>query len=119
MKETYYYQAKERILRNREIYRLHAVEGMRSTAIAEKVGISLRGVYRAFAIFERENPLEAEAMKKQGKSVTPEDYQKLLEEISSLKKDLSQERLRADFYEEMVAFGKEVYGIDLKKAGTK
>ena len=29
------------------------------------------------------------------------------------------ERLRADFYEEMVAFGKEVYGIDLKKAGTK
>lgn len=119
MKEKYYYQAKERILRNREIYRLHAVDGMRSTAIAEKVGISLTGVYRAFAIFERENPLEVEAMKKQGKSVTPEDYQKLLEEISSLKKDLSQERLRADFYEEMVAFGKEVYGIDLKKAGTK
>ena len=26
---------------------------------------------------------------------------------------------RADFYEEMVDFGKEVYGIDLKKAGTK
>lgn len=58
-------------------------------------------------------------MKKQGKAVTPEDYQKLLEELSSLKKELSQERLRADFYEEMVAFGKEVYGIDLKKAGTK
>ena len=36
-----------------------------------------------------------------------------------MKKQLSQERLRADFYEEMVAFGKEVYGIDLKKAGTK
>ena len=28
---------------------------------------------------------------------------------------LKKERLRADFYEEMVAFGKEVYGIDLKK----
>ena len=25
------------------------------------------------------------------------------------------QKLRADFYEEMVAFGKEVYGIDLKK----
>lgn len=36
-----------------------------------------------------------------------------------LRKLLSQEKLRADFYEEMVAFGKEVYGIDLKKAGTK
>ena len=58
-------------------------------------------------------------MKKQGKDVTEEDYKKLLNEISSLKKDLAQERLRADFYEEMVAFGKEVYGIDLKKAGTK
>ena len=36
-----------------------------------------------------------------------------------LKKQVKSERLRADFYEEMVAFGKEVYGIDLKKAGTK
>ena len=44
---------------------------------------------------------------------------KLREEIAILKKDLTRERLRADFYEEMVAFGKEVYGIDLKKAGTK
>ena len=58
-------------------------------------------------------------MKKQGKEITPDDYKKLLREISELKKQLSQERLRADFYEEMVAFGKEVYGIDLKKAGTK
>ena len=58
-------------------------------------------------------------MNKQGKNVTPEDYKELLKEISELKKSLAQERLRADFYEEMVAFGKEVYGIDLKKAGTK
>lgn len=58
-------------------------------------------------------------MKKQGKNVTPEDYKELLKEISELKKNLAQERLRADFYEEMVAFGKEVYGIDLKKGGTK
>ena len=28
-------------------------------------------------------------------------------------------RCITDFYEEMVAFGKEVYGIDLKKVGTK
>ncbi|MFR8354377.1 MAG: hypothetical protein ACLVEJ_00815 [Parabacteroides sp.] len=36
-------------------------------------------------------------MKKQGKEVTEEDYKKLLGEIASLKKDLTQERLRADF----------------------
>ena len=66
-----------------------------------------------------DNPLEAELMKKQGKDVTPEDYKKLLEELSSLKKALAEERLRADFYQEMVAYGEEVYGIKLKKAGTK
>ena len=38
---------------------------------------------------------------------------------SSLKKALAEERLRADFYQEMVAYGEEVYGIKLKKAGTK
>lgn len=58
-------------------------------------------------------------MKKQGKEIIPEDYKKLLQEMAELKKQLKSERLRADFYEEMVAFGKEVYGIDLKKAGTK
>ena len=53
-------------------------------------------------------------MKKQ-KEVTPADYTNLKREISQLKASLKREKLRADFYEEMVAFGKEVYGIDLKK----
>ena len=54
-------------------------------------------------------------MKKRGKDLTPEDYKKLREEIAILRKDLTRERLRTDFYEEMIAFGKEFYGIDLKK----
>jgi hypothetical protein len=58
-------------------------------------------------------------MKKKRKDVTPDEYQKLLEKVSTLESELKREKLRADFYEEMVAFGKEVYGIDLKKAGTK
>ena len=58
-------------------------------------------------------------MTKKGKDITPEDYAKLKKEIMELKAQLSKESLRADFYEEMVKFGKEVYGIDLKKAGTK
>ena len=58
-------------------------------------------------------------MKKKKDEVMPEDYQKLLSEVSTLKAELRREKLRADFYEEMVAFGKEVDGIDLKKAGTK
>ena len=58
-------------------------------------------------------------MKKKRDEVTPDEYEKLLGELSTLKAELKREKLRADFYEEMVAFGKEVYGIDLKKAGTK
>ena len=56
---------------------------------------------------------------KKRKDVTPSDYKKLQDEIVRLRSELKRERLRGDFYEEMVAFGKEVYGIDLKKAGTK
>lgn len=58
-------------------------------------------------------------MKKIETAITPDDYKNLQTEIARLQSELKREKLRADFYEEMVAFGKEVYGIDLKKAGTK
>ena len=119
MRTKTYQEEKERQKLYHEIYRLRVVEGLEVSCIQKKLGVSRSRVYSGLSIFERDNPQEAAMMKKQGKDVTEEDYKKLLNEISSLKKDLAQERLRADFYEEMVAFGKEVYGIDLKKAGTK
>ena len=94
--------------------------GHRSVStLSQENGLSRRTIYRWIRTFEAENPQMAEQMKKQGKEITPDDYKKLLQEISELKKSLAHEKLRADFYEEMVAFGKEVYGIDLKKTGTK
>ena len=74
---------------------------------------------RILRTFASENPEMADKMAKQGKDVTPSDYEELLKKVSELESKLKHEKLRADFYEEMVAFGKEVYGIDLKKAGTK
>lgn len=56
---------------------------------------------------------------KKRKDVTPDDYKRLQAENARLQSELKRERLRADFYEEMVSFGKDVYGIDLKKAGTR
>lgn len=56
-------------------------------------------------------PKEAETMKQPIKSVTPGEYKKLLDNLASLKKDLAKGRLRADFYEGIVAFGKGVYDI--------
>ena len=119
MKEKNYNQEQARNLLNQEINRLCLLEGMDVKSIIEKLEVSRSRVYKALTTFEQENPQQVELMKKRGKDVTPEDYKKLREEIAILKKDLTRERLRADFYEEMVAFGKEVYGIDLKKAGTK
>ena len=58
-------------------------------------------------------------MKRAGNKITPENYKNLKAEITKLQAELRKEKLRADFYEEMVAYGKEVFGIDLKKAGTK
>ena len=76
-------------------------------------------VFRILRTFEAENPKMADQMKKKGRDVTPADYKQLQSEIARLQSELKREKLRADFYEEMVDFGKEVYGIDLKKAGTK
>ena len=103
----------------KEIYRLYALEHLTMSEISVKFGFALSSIHNKIRKFEAENPELAEKMKKKGKEIIPEDYKQLLQEIAELKKQVKSERLRADFYEEMVAFGKEVYGIDLKKAGTK
>ena len=72
-----------------------------------------------FVPLQAKTPKWQKRWQKQGKDVTPSDYEELLKKVSELEGKLKREKLRADFYEEMVAFGKEVYGIDLKKAGTK
>lgn len=119
MKIRNYLQEQNCVSKISEIYRLRNVEGLSVADIIKKMECSRSAVYRALTIFESANPQIAESMKKKGKSVTPEDYKQLLAEIAQLKKELAQARLRGDLYAEMVEFGKEVYGIDLKKAGTK
>ena len=102
-----------------DVYYLYKVEHESVTSISQKKSLNRRKVYRILRTFASENPEMAEKMAKQGKDVTPSDYEELLKKVSELEGKLKREKLRADFYEEMVAFGKEVYGIDLKKAGTK
>ena len=98
---------------------LYKVDHESVTSISQKKSLNRSKVYRILRTFASENPEMAEKMAKQGKDVTPSDYEELLKKVSELESKLKRETLRADFYEEMVAFGKEVYGIDLKKAGTK
>ena len=102
-----------------DVYYLYKVEHESVTSISQKKSLNRSKVYRILRTFASENPEMADKMAKQGKDVTPSDYEELLKKVSELESKLKRETLRADFYEEMVAFGKEVYGIDLKKAGTK
>ena len=111
------YSADERLMY--EVYYLYKVEHLSVPSISKKKSVSCSTIYRILRTFASENPEMAEKMAKQGKDVTPSDYEELLKKVSELESKLKRETLRADFYEEMVAFGKEVYGIDLKKAGTK
>ena len=101
-----------------EVYQLYRVENLPMDVVRQKTGLGMATIYRYLSIFASENPELAEQMKKR-KDVTPEDYKKLQAENARLQSELKREKLRADFYEEMVAFGKDVYGIDLKKAGTR
>lgn len=119
MKNKDYKEANARYNLEHDLYRMVRQGRRPIMETVAKFGVSRATVYRIMSNFEEKNPQDAALMKKRGQDVVPEDYHKLQEEISELKKMLSNERLRADFYEEMVAYGKEVYGIDLKKAGTK
>ena len=117
--EGRYAKDSNRINEMKEVYEMFHIQHLRIPEIMSKKGMSHYKVYHFLRTFAAECPELAEQMKKKGSDVTPEDYRKLLEEVSTLKSELKKERLRADCYEESVAFGKEVYGIDLKKAGTK
>ena len=109
----------ERIRMQKVVFDLFRVQQLPLSVVKEKTGLGTTSVYKYLHIFEAENPKLAEDMKKRGSDIVPEDYKKLQDENARLRDELKREKLRADFYEEMIAFGKEAYGIDLKKAGTK
>ena len=104
-RESHYSKYANRINEMKEVYELHYVQHLREKEILSLKGLNRSSYYQILRNFAAEYPELADQMKKKGSAIVPDDYKK--------------EKLRADFYEEMVAFGKEVYGIDLKKAGTK
>ncbi len=118
-KERNYSKELSRLNEMSEIFELRYVHHLSNQEIIKQKGITRNHYFYILRTFAAEHPEIAEDMKKRVNDVYPEDYKQLLKKISSLEKELKREKLRADFYEEMVSFGKEVYGIDLKKAGTK
>ncbi len=117
--ESVFVKSSHRINDMRQVYEMRHMDHLSVSEIVSKTGIKRTQVYYFLSTFASEYPELSEQMKKKKDEVMPDEYQKLLEKVSTLESELKREKLRADFYEEMVAFGKEVYGIDLKKAGTK
>ena len=118
-KASRYAKDTDRINEMKEVFEMFHIQHLRVSEIMSSKGMTRYKVYHYLRTFAADYPELSEEMKKKGSDVVPEDYKKLLEKVSTLESELKKEKLRADFYEEMVAFGKEVYGIDLKKAGTK
>jgi hypothetical protein len=116
--KDYLRSSMNRIHLQQEVYRHYRVENLPLKDVMKKTGLGRSAVFSYLRTFEAENPELVVQMKKR-KDVTPEDYKRLQAENARLQGELKREKLRADFYEEMVAFGEEVYGINLKKAGTK
>ena len=61
-----------------DVYYLYKVEHESVTSISQKKSLNRRKVYRILRTFASENPEMAEKMAKQGKDVTPSDYEELL-----------------------------------------
>jgi transposase len=97
----------DRVKLQKHVYELCRVQKLTINEVRKKTGLGMGTIYRYLHTFEEENPKLVEQMKKQGPNIIPEDYKKLQEEVLRLKCELKREKLRADFYEEMVAFGKD------------
>ena len=65
-----------------EVYYLYKVEHEKVTSIMKKKSLNRGKVYRILRTFASENPEMAEKMAKQGKDVTPSDYEELLKKVS-------------------------------------
>jgi len=97
MREKHCFQKYESSSRTYEIYRLHAIEGLKVRVIMEKLGVSRSCVYRALSTFESDNPQHTEMIKKQSKGVCSESNKQLLNELAELKKEVGKGALACRF----------------------
>ena len=102
-----------------EVLRMYAEKDMSYGEIAEVNGVQLRTVEYIIRNFASEFP-ETPIMRKKKQDVSEEDYNALRAEITRLKKELRQEKMRAEALDTMIDVAEEMFNIPVrKKAGTK
>ena len=105
-----------------EVLRLYSETDLSYGEIAEKNGVQVRTVEYIVRNFASELP-EIPTMRKKKKDASEEDYDKLRAEVTrlrNLRKELRQEKMRAEALDTMIDVAEEMFNIPVrKKAGTK
>lgn len=102
-----------------EVLRLYAETDLSYGEIAEENGVQVRTVEYIVRNFASEHP-NVPTMRKKKDEAGTEDYDKLRAEITRLRKEVRQEKMRADALDTMIDVAEEMFNIPVrKKAGTK
>lgn len=102
-----------------EVLRLYAETDLSYGEIAEENGVQVRTVEYIVRNFASELPT-VPTMRKNKNEASTEDYDKLRAEITRLRKEVRQEKMRADALDTMIDVAEEMFNIPVrKKAGTK
>ena len=101
------------------IIREHFLEGKSQTSLVKKYNSCPSTVSRIISNFAAANDKSVLLMKNKPKDNQAEELKALQEEVLSLKKQLYDEQMRADFFETMIDVAEETFNIEIrKKAGT-
>lgn len=102
-----------------EVLRMYAETDLSYGEIAEENGVQLRTVEYIVRNFACELPT-VPTMRKKKNEASSEDYDKLRAEVTRLRKELRQEKMRAEALDTMIDVAEEMFNISVrKKAGTK
>lgn len=102
-----------------EVIRLYSETDLSYGEIAEETGVQVRTVEYIVRNFASELQ-EVSIMRKKKKDASTEDYERLRAEVMHLRKELRQEKMRAEALDTMIDVAEEMFNIPVrKKAGTK
>jgi len=102
-----------------EVLRFYAETDLSYGEIAEENGVQVRTVEYIVRNFASELP-NVPTMRKKKSEAGKEDYDRLRAEVTRLRKELRQAKMRADALDTMIDVAEEMFNIPVrKKAGAK
>ena len=96
-----------------EVLRLYAETDLSYGEIAEENGVQVRTVEYIVRNFASELP-EIPTMRKKKKEASEEDYDRLRAEVTRLRKELRQEKMRSEALDTMIDVAEETFPLEKK-----